>query len=218
MLVLRQSDGTPRRLAILAGSFNPPTRAHLALAQAASTVADEVLFVLPKAFPHKEYVGATLDQRISLLQTATAGNRNWSIGIAEKGLFIEIANEAKPHYPNSELWFVCGRDAAERIASWDYGNPEAFAKMLEVFGLLVARRQGDYVPPSELAERIKALPFENYDEHSSTEVRDRIERGAEWRYLVPESLANEVERIYSRSGRRSPRTAPDAPSGPTREG
>ena len=196
MRVSRQSDEAPRRLAILAGSFNPPTRAHLALAEAALTFADEVLFVLPKVFPHKEYLGATLDQRISLLQTATAGNKNWSIGIADQGLFIEIANEAKPHYPQSELWFVCGRDAAERIAAWDYGNPEAFAKMLETFGLLVAKRQGEYDPPPELAERIKSIPFENYDEHSSTEVREKINRGTEWRYLVPESIAKEIEKIY----------------------
>lgn len=187
----------PRRLAILAGSFNPPTRAHLALAEAALTFADEVLFVLPKVFPHKEYVGATFDQRLSLLQTATAVNKNWSIGIADRGLFIEIAAEAKPHFPKSELWFVCGRDAAERIASWDYGHPAAFAKTLDVFGLLVARRQGEYTPPLELAERIKPLAFESYDEHSSTEIRERIKRGAEWRHLVPESIANEVKQIYN---------------------
>ena len=186
----------PRRLAILAGSFNPPTRAHLALAEAALTFADEVLFVLPKVFPHKEYVGASLDQRLRMLRTATAANRNWSIGIADQGLFIEIANEAKPHFPHSELWFVCGRDAAERIAAWDYGNPAAFAKMLEVFGLLVARRQGEYIPPPELAERIKPLAFESYDEHSSTEVRERIGRGDPWRHLAPESIANEIEKIY----------------------
>ncbi len=196
MLVSRQSEGMPRRLAILAGSFNPPTRAHLALAEAALTFADEVLFVLPKIFPHKEYVGASLDQRLRMLQTATAAHRNWSIGIADQGLFIEIANEAKPHFPHSELWFVCGRDAAERIAAWDYGNPAAFAKMLEVFGLLVARRQGEYIPPPELAERIKPLAFESYDEHSSTEVRERIGRGGPWRHLVPESIANEIAEVY----------------------
>ena len=204
----------PRRLAILAGSFNPPTRAHLALAEAALTFADEVLFVLPKIFPHKEYAGASFDQRIRMLRTATAANRNWSIGLADQGLFIEIANEAKPHYPDSDLWFVCGRDAAERIAAWDYGHPEAFTKMLEVFGLLVARRQGEYTPPPELADRILSLPFENYDEHSSTEVRDRIKRGAEWRHLVPESIANEIEEIYSSQdgGPPGPRRTPS--SGP----
>ena len=186
----------PRRLAILAGSFNPPTRAHLALAEAALTFADEVLFVLPKVFPHKKYVGASFDQRIRMLRTATAAHRNWSIGIADRGLFVEIAAEAKPHFPHSELWFVCGRDAAERIVAWDYGHPSAFAGMLDSFGLMVARRQGEYSPPPELAERIKPLAFESYDEHSSTEVRERIGRGDPWHHLVPQSIANEIEKIY----------------------
>ena len=200
MLVSRQSDGTPRRLAILAGSFNPPTCAHLALADAALTFADEVLFVLPKVFPHKKYVGASFDQRLRMLRTATAANRNWAIGIADRGLFIEIAAEAKPHFPHSEFWFVCGRDAAERIAAWDYGHPSAFAAMLNSFGLLVARRQGEYIPPPELAERIKPLALESYDEHSSTEVRERIRRGGPWRHLVPESIANEAEEVYRQCG------------------
>jgi len=187
----------PRKLAILAGSFNPPTRAHVALAEAALAFADEVLFVLPKVRPHKEYVGASFEQRFGMLQTVVAGNRKWSIGIADRGLFIEIAAEARPCYPDSELWFVCGRDAAERIVAWDYGHPDAFAKMLDSFGLLVARRKGEYTPPPNLAERIKPLAFESYDEHSSTEVRERIRAGGEWRRLVPESIVEEVERIYS---------------------
>ncbi|MEP6534030.1 MAG: hypothetical protein ABJF23_01835 [Bryobacteraceae bacterium] len=186
----------PRRLAILAGSFNPPTRAHLALAQAALAFAEEVLFVLPKIFPHKEYVGASFDERLRMLETAVTVNPQWSIGVADRGLFIEIAEETRPHFPQSELWFVCGRDAAERIVAWDYGHPEAFAKMLDTFGLLVARRQGEYSPPVNLAERIKPLAFESYDEHSSTGVREKIKAGEEWRYLVPELIADEVQRIY----------------------
>ena len=69
--------------------------------------------------------------------------------------------------------------------------------MLDSFGLLVARRKGEYTPPPNLAERIKPLAFESYDEHSSTEVRERIRAGGEWRHLVPESIVEEVERIYS---------------------
>jgi nicotinate-nucleotide adenylyltransferase len=197
VFVSRQSGTTPVRLAILAGSFNPPTLAHLALAEAALTTADEVLFVLPRIFPHKEYVGASLDERVAMLRAAVAGNQRWAIGIADQGLFIDIAREAREHYPRSDLWFVCGRDTAERIVDWDYGDPYAFAGMLDSFGLLVARRQGEYLPPAEFAHRIKPLPLESYDSHSSTEVRERIRQGDAWRHLVPESIADEVERIYS---------------------
>lgn len=197
MLVFRTSNEAPRRLAILAGSFNPPTLAHIALAQAALTKADEVLFVVPRAFPHKEYTGASLDQRVAMLRKATAGGARFSIAISDGGLFVEIAREARVYYPESDLWFVCGRDAAERIVNWDYGEPEAFSRMLDGFGLLVARRQGEYTPPAEFAHGIEILPFEKYDEHSSTEVRRRLERGEPWRMLVPAAIAGDVETIYS---------------------
>src|SRR3954447_19682410 len=169
----------------------------MALAEAALTHADEVLFVLPKVFPHKQYAGASLEERVSMLQKVVVGNERWGIGISDQGMFIDIAHEAKEHFPEASLWFVCGRDAAERIVNWDYGDPGAFAEMLSTFGLLVARRQGEYLPPAEFLHRIETLVMENYDSHSSTEVRERIAHGEAWRHLVPESIADEVVRIYS---------------------
>jgi nicotinate-nucleotide adenylyltransferase len=197
VLVFRTSKEQPARLAILAGSFNPPTRAHLALAGAALTWADEVLLVVPRTLPHKEYVGASLDERLAMLRDATRGEEQFSVGTSDGGLFVDIAREAREIYPHAELWFVCGRDAAERIVNWDYGHPEAFRRMLDTFGLLVARRQGEYTSPSEFAHRIVTLPFDNYDADSSTEVRERVARGQSWREFVPAVIADQVGRIYS---------------------
>jgi nicotinate-nucleotide adenylyltransferase len=187
----------PRTLAILAGSFNPPTRAHLALAEAALTRVDHVLFIVPRILPHKEFVGATFEERVNMLKTATADEDRWLVGTADGGLFVDIATEAKEHFPDADLWCVCGRDAAERIVNWDYGRPGAFAEMLNLFGLLVARRQGEYLPPEQFTHRIETLRMGNFDEHSSTEVRERIQRGEPWKHLVPEPIVSEVERIYS---------------------
>ena len=83
----------PRKLAILPGAFNPPTRAHLAMAESALNVADEVLFVLPRAFPHKEYSGASFNTRVELLRAALAGNARFSLASTDRGLFIEMARE-----------------------------------------------------------------------------------------------------------------------------
>jgi phosphopantetheine adenylyltransferase len=62
-----RSLSTPERIGILPGSFNPPTLAHCALVHAAGFYVDEVLCVLPRAFPHKEYFGATLKERLQML-------------------------------------------------------------------------------------------------------------------------------------------------------
>src|SRR5438034_11701211 len=93
-----RANQAPSKLAILPGAFNPPTRAHLAMAEAALSVADEVLFVLPRAFPHKEYSGAAFDMRVAWLQAALAVNPRFSLAAAERGLFIDIAREAGDDY------------------------------------------------------------------------------------------------------------------------
>src|ERR1035437_7662060 len=91
MEFLRRSMDKPcRRLGVLPGTFNPVTVAHLALAEAALAVVDEVVFVLPRQFPHKTYSDAAFDQRVELLDMALAGEPRFSAAASEGGLFVEI--------------------------------------------------------------------------------------------------------------------------------
>ncbi len=186
------------RLGVLPGTFNPPTRAHLALAQAALAHCDEVLLVLPRALPHKEYSGVGFRERLQLLERAVAEHPQLSAASSSGGLFLEIAAECRKAYGHRvEIAFLCGRDAAERIVQWKYEREEVLAEMFEQFSLLVARRQGEYVAPAHLAERIRSLDIdEGWDAVSATEVRERIAAGLSWRELVPAEIAAEVERMY----------------------
>jgi cytidyltransferase-like protein len=187
------------RLGVFPGSFNPPTRAHLALIDAAGAHVDEVRVVLPRRFPHKLYHGATLEQRIKMIETLKAATP-FSVGISEGGLFLEIARECRDIYgPDAELWFLCGRDAAERILDWDYGREGAVDEMMQKFGLLVGARRGEFEVPPRFAHRIRQLVLRtSTDDFSSTEVRTRIERREPWRHLVPDSTANLIEAFYAR--------------------
>ena len=186
-----RADRTPAKLAILPGAFNPPTRAHLAMAESALAVADQVLFVLPRVFPHKEYSGPGFDTRVQWLRAALAGNPRFSLASTDRGLFIDIAREARVDYGAATgLCILCGRDAAERIVNWDYGGADNIEKQLEVFELLVAARGGHYDPPPQIRNRVRsiALPA-GVEEISSTEVRRRIGAGEPWRHLVPGPVA-----------------------------
>jgi nicotinic acid mononucleotide adenylyltransferase len=113
-------------------------------------------------------------------------------------LFIEIARECRLEYGvGVELHFLCGRDAAERMIHWDYGEPSAIERMLDEFSLLVAARQGRYEAPGHLAHRIGELTVaRDLDEISSTEVRERIRGAQAWEHLVPPAIHDEVRRIY----------------------
>lgn len=199
MEFIRRAAGAPSRLGILPGTFNPVTVAHLALAQAGQRHCGEVLFVLPRAFPHKPYSGATLRQRLELLDAALGANPSFSLAVAEGGLFAEIAEECRQEYgPGVRLSFLCGRDAAERIAGWDYGSPGAFAGMLRRFDLLVARRNGEFTPASEFQAGMERLDIPPEIEIvSATEVRTRVARGEAWEHLVPHPVRERVREIYA---------------------
>jgi hypothetical protein len=83
--------------------------------------------------------GAAFDTRVELLRAALAGNARFSPAASDRGLFIEMAREARADYGvATELFILCGRDAAERIVNWDYGCEDGIEKQLEVFELLVA--------------------------------------------------------------------------------
>ena len=194
----RRATAEPRRLAVLPGTFNPPTRAHLALARAALASADEVLFVLPRVFPHKVYAGASFEDRVRMLAAAIEDEPRFSIASSEGGLFIEIARQCREAYgPDVEVLIVCGRDAAERAVNWDYGPHGSFRDQLSEYGLLVAPREGSYQPPAEFEDRIQELAaVEGCDEVSATDVRERIRRGEPWEHLVPLPIVEMVREIY----------------------
>jgi nicotinate-nucleotide adenylyltransferase len=182
----------PAKLAILAGAFNPPTRAHLGVANAALAVVDEVLFALPRAFPHKEFAGAGFETRLEWLRAALAGCPRFSLAATRGGLFLEIAREAREVYgAGTRLFFLCGRDAAERIVGWDYGQGDGIEKQLESFELLVAARGGVYEPPPQIRDRVHSIALPpGLEDVSSSEVRRRIRTGEPWRDLVPEAVAS----------------------------
>jgi nicotinate-nucleotide adenylyltransferase len=194
----RQSSVKPNKVGILAGSFNPPTVAHLELARAASHSVDLIVCVVPRVLPHKDYCGATLQQRMDMLDTAGLAIPH-SIASSAQGLFIDIARECRGHFgAEAQLSFICGRDAAERILKWDYGRAGVVEEMLREFELLVAPRDGHFSAPEEYRDRVHALQVgSGTEEVSSTEVRERIARGEPWEHLVPEAIRARVREIYS---------------------
>lgn len=139
-----------------------------------------------------------MEQRLEMLKAAGNSTRH-SIATSDQGLFIDIARECRAQYnAEARLYFICGRDAAERILHWDYGRPGVVEEMLREFELLVAPRGGVYEAPESFRGRIHALAADGaFEAVSSTEVRERIGRGEPWEHLVPEAIIERVRAIYS---------------------
>lgn len=189
------------RVAVFPGAWNPPTVAHAAIARAALAWASEIVWVLPRAFPHKDFDGAGFDRRLAMLTRLAASEPGHSVAVSDGGLYVEIADEARHHYgPAAEIGLLCGRDAAERIASWNYGREGVFNEMLERYPLLVAARSGSWRPAPEWEHRVVTLNAgAAFNEVSSSEVRVRIASGRPWEHLVPATIAGLVREAYPRA-------------------
>ncbi len=160
---------------------------------------DEIVCVVPRVYPHKEFHGATLDQRIEMIARTKLADR---VEIVDSGLFIDIARAL--HQRDATVEFICGADAAERVIAWDYGETVAIDRMLEEFSFLVAPRATQFVAPEHLRHRVRALDVApGFEDVSSTEVRERIAAGKQWEHLVPESIVDLVRSIYH-GGQRTP--------------
>jgi nicotinate-nucleotide adenylyltransferase len=187
------------RLGVLGGAYNPITRAHLLLARYARQQfkLDEIIFVLPKILPNKPLVGASVEQRLEMMRLGITGIPYISLGVCSHGLFLDICTALQQIYPQKpEIFFIAGRDAAERILIWPYDDPAAaLAKMFAGFQLLVFERGGKFQLPEnplilKYTDRLHTLEMEeNMDIVSSTEVRQRISGGRSITELVPEEVA-----------------------------
>ena len=126
-----------------------------------------------------------------MLRLAIGDHANFSLAASDQGLFIDLARDAQRDY-DAELFLLCGRDAAERIVGWDYGDRDGIHQQLREFQLLVASRGGGFTPSKEIEERVSAIGL-SLDETSSSEVRRRVESGENWRELVPGSIVPFME-------------------------
>jgi nicotinate-nucleotide adenylyltransferase len=192
------------RLGVLGGAYNPITRAHLLLARYSREQCklDEIIFVLPKVLPNKPLVGVSVEQRFEMMRLGISGIPYISLGVCSHGLFLDICLALQQIYPQKpEIFFITGRDAAERILTWCYDDPAAaLAEMFAVLQLLVFERKGKLqLPENPLIQkylnRIHTLEMEeNLDKVSSTEVRQRMREGRSIGELVPTEVAVYIQK------------------------
>jgi nicotinate-nucleotide adenylyltransferase len=193
----------PKRVALFPGTWNPPTIAHVEIAHAALREVEEVVWVLPRALPHKDFAGVRFDDRCAMLRSLVQEHARFSAAVSQGGLYVDIAAEARAYFgPRTEILIVLGRDAADRVATWDYGAPGVFDDLVRQHRLLVAARNGEYEPHRRHRGRISRLPMDAaWDEVSSSEVRRRIAQRETWQHLVHPSIAGFIEGLYAGTGK-----------------
>jgi nicotinamide-nucleotide adenylyltransferase len=142
---VRPPDTTPRWAALLAGSFNPPTRAHLAVLEAARAAgADLAAFVVAIRSVDKESVeAASLEDRLALLD-AIAFRLGAALLLTNAGLYVDQARAIRELLPASRLSFVVGFDKLLQILDPRYydDRDRALRELFARADLLVLPRAG----------------------------------------------------------------------------
>ena len=198
----RYLEGRPLahgKLGVLPSAFNPPTLDHVALAEAAREAIglDQVASALAERLPHKQFQDASFNDRARMLTALTAERSEWATVVTVGGLFVEMARElAGLCGPEVELLLLCGRDAAERIVGWDYGDAPPIEQQLREFRLVVAERAGPYQPPAPVAARVASVQLpEERRRIASSGVRAAIAAGQPWEAMVPPAVAASIRQI-----------------------
>jgi nicotinate-nucleotide adenylyltransferase len=198
----------PGRLGVLGGAYNPITLAHLAIADTVVSTfgIHEVLFVLPQVPPHKTIFGASLEQRLEMMRLAVEDRSYATVGLSTHGLFLDMYQGLLGVYPrHTEVFFLTGRDAAERILTWPYDDAEvALRQMLTAFQLIVCDREGPFRLPDDpllapYRPRIHCCTLPpGFNHVSATEVRQRCHEGLPIDDLVPKAVAHYISehRLY----------------------
>lgn len=183
-------------IAIYGGAFNPPTRAHEAIAKACLELAsiDEV-WLMPS--------GDRMDKQFGLHDT----DRCWMLDYMRDEVFdnnprlkisrFEMDNFPRPtqtyktvegltkRYPENNFQFVFGADSYAGMPNWQEGE-----RLQRTLGMLIVPRAGIEVPT---VPNITMLEVPEASSISSTEIRNRAGAGLAIDGLVCQGVSNYIK-------------------------
>jgi nicotinic acid mononucleotide adenylyltransferase len=184
------------RAGLLAGTFNPFTRAHAALAVAGRRAGCGlvVLAMAPVSLAKEGLERAHPVDRLDWV-AAWARRHPWAVvAAASHPLLVDMA-EALGRATGGRVALLLGADKAAQLveARW-YDDPAAAMERLDrAATLLVAERAGHPAPSTPL--RASALPTPAWvAERSATQAREAAARGLPLDDLLPAVVARQVER------------------------
>jgi len=198
-----------KRIGVMGGTFDPIHNGHLVTAEEAwkQFQLDQVLFIPSGNPPHKDdRRSLNAEDRYLMAVIATATNPHFRVSRMEierpgPSYTIDTVREMHRIYGrNTEVFFITGADAILEILTWK--EPEA---VLREATFIAATRPGYDL--QRLEESLPAVEKERHDSDprvlvmevpalaiSSTDIRERVKQGRPITYLVPEGVAEFIEK------------------------
>ena len=215
-----------KKIAFYGGSFDPPHRGHLAIANAllGQFELDEFVFIPAFHAPHKARLKPTSAyDRYAMLCLITQSEPKISVSkmeieMPERPYSVQTLRRLNAELPDDEIFFVMGADSWMDILTW-----REWENVLTMTNIIVVTRPDveigfDHVT-DEIRNRVIDLRTRPTDERSTTnneasifvtdavnldisatEIRRKMrDKDPSWREDVPAEVANYVEKyqIYS---------------------
>ena len=182
------------KIGLLGGTFNPVHLGHLLLADEAREKLGlgKVVLIPANLPPHKlnDEIAPSLE-RLRMARLAIKGNKSFSVSdmeIRRKGrsFTIDTIKEFSRLCPKDELYFIIGSDLLTYLDEW-----KDLPQIVSMVKFIVATRPGYAL--EKIPSYITTMPIRAID-ISGFEIRQRIREGRSFRYLVPESVFNYINR------------------------
>jgi len=175
-----------KKIALIGGSFNPPTKSHLQIVNICLKYVDEVWF-LPcyVTYYNKELISPKT--RIKMLKLMLQNLNTTKIKICDFEIRNKLVDETYPnmlkflqYYNENQFYFVIGMDNANKIHTWgDYKN------LINLLPFIIIPRK-NYQKNNKIKWYLKKphILINVQDiEGSSTEVRQDIAKNIKSKYL-----------------------------------
>lgn len=184
------------RLGLMGGTFDPVHYGHLVIAEETRLVfgLDRVDFVTSADPPHKKgYEITPAEHRYAMTLLATASNPFFRVSRREieragPSYSIDTIQEYQREFPGAEIFFITGADAILEILTWHRAD-----EAIRLCTFVAATRPGydlakmERVLPASYLSHIRRITVPGVD-FSSTDIRERVQRGKSIKYLVPEPV------------------------------
>ncbi len=204
------------RVGILGGSFDPPHKAHVALARSAlSQLLLDVLHVVPTgAAWHKARMLSLAKDRVAMarlafLESSPVERSSDKIVVDEREILrsgpsftIDTVKEIEQLYPGATIYLIIGQDQAQAFSSW-----REHALLVQKTQVVIAARDAGLqaTSPAGLSPQKPAVLGDAIYLNcplmpiSATEVRASIDQGLDVSQLVPELVLHYIQQqgLYS---------------------
>lgn len=179
------------KIGIFGGTFDPPHKGHIAIAEAAlkSLELDEIIFVPAQRNPLKsKSAGASARDRLEMTRLAIQDHPQFALSDQEivrggQSFTIDTLDELNAIQP-AQYWLVLGLDAVLQFPQW-----KSYQRILKMARLAVFNRSKDPVDvaiarvPQEVTPFVDFIAASSID-ISSTDIRDRFEQGKPVSHLI----------------------------------